>query len=65
MIKQMGFDERRIFDVELLANKRFLRFREACDGEFDTDLSKNQVIELANDLLAIANEMVDEVKNER
>ena len=62
MIDKMGFDEHRIFDVQLSKNKRFLTFREACDGFFDADLNKQQIIELANDLLAIANEMIEPVE---
>ena len=65
MINKMGLDKHRIFDVELSTSKEFLTFIEACDMYYHIDLSKQQVIELANDLLAIANEMIEpEVKNE-
>lgn len=57
MIEQLGCDGKRIFDYKLSKDKRSLILTEACDLYFDVELTKEQVIELANDLIDIANTM--------
>ena len=54
----------KVFEVMPTKNNTLLQFsgNESCIWRLSLD--KNQVIELANDLLAIANEMVEEVKDE-
>jgi len=57
MIKKLGYENTRIFDTELSDDKTMLIFTEACDMCFQTELTKAEVIELANDLMAIAHKM--------
>lgn len=49
-----------IFYVEPSADRKHLRFTEACDDYFDIELTKAQVIELANELLKLAETLPDE-----
>ena len=53
----------KVFEVMPSKNNILLEFS-GTDSCGRLALHKNEVIELANDLLAIANEMIDEVKNE-
>ena len=63
MIEKMAI--RRIFQTELSESKELLTFSDRCDDWFYAQLTKHEVIELVNDLLAIANEMIEpEVKND-
>ena len=54
--------EKRVFTTELSESKTLLAFSDGCDEWFYAQLTKTEVIELANDLLAVANNMVDKVK---
>lgn len=45
-----------IFSVELLENGMF-RFQEECDGYFSTDLNKEQVLKLSEELKELAQQM--------
>ena len=65
MIEDMGIDGHGIFDADLSQDKKILSLTDGYYGFNETNLEKRLVIELANDLLAIANEMIEnEVKNE-
>jgi len=59
MIEKLGYDGERVFDAELSDDKTLLVLTEACDMCFDAKLTKAQVIELANDLLRIADTMAN------
>ena len=63
MIEKLGFDGLSIFDVELSKDNRHLILTEACDMYFSAELSKDQVIELANDFLKIAETMSESTIN--
>ena len=60
MIEKLGYDGERIFDAALSEDKVTLDITEACDSYFTAKLTKAQVIELANDLLRIADTMAIE-----
>ena len=60
MIKDMH----KVFQVEINKDKVFLEFIGNENCFWVNRINKHQVIELANDLLAIADEMTEEVKNE-
>lgn len=57
MIEKLGWKGCQIFTAELSEDKTQLRLTEACDGYFDVDLTKEEVIELANDFLKLAEQM--------
>ena len=59
MLEKLGYHGKRIFDVNLSDDKTMLVLTEACDIYFDASLTKEQVIELANDFLRIADEMAN------
>lgn len=59
MIEKLGYEGSRIFDVCLSEDKKLLELQEACDMWYARDLTKAQVIELANDFLKLADEMVE------
>lgn len=59
MIEKFGYNEARIFDIELSEKKSLLVFTEACNQYFALALTKEEVIELANDLLRIAETMAN------
>lgn len=59
MIEQLGGGEANIFHAWLTDDKSELELREACDGYFFKYLTKKEVIELANDFLKLADEMVE------
>lgn len=59
MIEKLGYRGKRIFDAELSNDKMVLELTEACDNYFSAELTKEQVIELANDLLRIADTMAN------
>lgn len=62
MIEKLGYTSGRIFHADLLRGKYNLRLTEACDGYYNVDLTRAEVIELANDFLKIAESMNDYVK---
>jgi len=57
MLEKLGFEGERIFDTELVEDNNYLELQEACDGYYSTFLNKDQVIELANDLLKLSDQM--------
>lgn len=57
MIEKLGWKGYQIFTAELSEDKTRLKLTEACDGYFDVDLTKEEVIELANDFLKLAEQM--------
>lgn len=59
MLEKLGWEGSRIFDVCLSKDKKLLELQKACDFYYATDLTKAQVIELANDFLKLADEMVE------
>ena len=59
MIEKLGFRGERIFETRLSEDKKLLKIREACDFYFETDLTKKQVTELANDFYLLAESMID------
>ena len=59
MLEKLGYAGERIFDAELSEDKTTLVLTEACDVYFAAMLTKEQVIELANDLLRIADTMAN------
>ena len=65
MLEEMGFptgygsQARQIFDAELSPDGKHIEFTEACDCYYSTKLTKNQVLELADDLIKLANQIED------
>jgi hypothetical protein len=59
MLERLGTDNYRVFDAKLAHGNKMLVLTEACDNYFTAKLTKQQVVELAHDLLRIADEMVD------
>ena len=64
MIEKLGYDEERIFEVELSKDRASLEITEACDFYYSAKLTKQQVIELAQDFLALAEQMVDSLDDD-
>jgi hypothetical protein len=57
MIEKLGVGNKCIFDVELSDNKKYLIMTEACCMYYETTLTKDETIELANDFMRIAESM--------
>jgi len=57
MIEQLGWEGHQIFTAYLSEDKTRLGLTEACDGYFGVELTKEEVIELANDFLQLAEQM--------
>lgn len=57
MLEELGYDGKKIFEATLSDDKTELVLIDACELYFTARLTKEQVIELANDLLRIADTM--------
>ena len=60
MIETLGYEGNRVFEYELSKDKLKLKLVEACDSHFTAELTKSEVIELAQDFLKIAEGMLEE-----
>jgi len=57
MLEKLGFDGERIFMTEVMNDGKHVELIECCDGYYSVMLTKEEIIELANDLLKLADQM--------
>jgi len=57
MLEKLGYDGERIFTTEIINDGERVELMECCDMYYSVMLTKEEIIELANDLLKLSEEM--------
>jgi len=59
LLEKLGYEHERIFELDLMADGKTVKFTEACDLYFTTDLNKKELGELIEELQEIHKIMKD------